>query len=135
MARFEMRIGLFESHSHFQSIANPPDPKSRRKIQQIYTFRKIEKSQNPGIRRGRRQWAEPLKLYCWVHLVGFLEVHRLLRSGLEIQKAPISARESIEIDILLCFLISFRESRKSPLCRGTVNIKITGKISLLRFRP
>ena len=39
-----------------------PEPKSHLKIPKICIFRKIQKSENPGIRRGRRQWAEPLKL-------------------------------------------------------------------------
>ena len=48
MARFGLRIRLFEAHSHFQSIATPPDPKSHRKNSKIDIFLKIKKSKNPG---------------------------------------------------------------------------------------
>ena len=44
MARFGLRIRLFESHSHFLSIANP-DPKSHREIPKKSTF--SEKSRTP----------------------------------------------------------------------------------------
>ena len=37
-----------------------PDPKTHRKIPKNPHFPKNPKSENPGIRRGRRQWAEPL---------------------------------------------------------------------------
>ena len=47
MARFGLRIGLFESHSHFQSIADPPGPQIRRKIPKSTLS---EQSKNPKIR-------------------------------------------------------------------------------------
>ena len=48
MARFGLRIRLFESHSHFLSIANPPDPKSHWKNRQTHISRKVQKSETPG---------------------------------------------------------------------------------------
>ena len=46
MARFGLRIRLFEAHSHFLSIANPPDPKSNGTIptRHFSKIRKIRKS-------------------------------------------------------------------------------------------
>ena len=60
MTRNELIIRLFEAHSHFPSIANPPIPQISLEMIEIYIFQKIEKSNNAGIRRDRRQWAEPL---------------------------------------------------------------------------
>ena len=50
MARNELRIGVFEAHSHFLSIANPPRPQILPKISKNQHFsknRKIRKSGNP----------------------------------------------------------------------------------------
>ena len=55
MDRFGLRGRPFEAHSHFQSIANPPRPQIPPENSK---YRHVPK--NPGIRRGRRQWAEPL---------------------------------------------------------------------------
>ena len=48
---------LFDSKG---SGADSAAPAWLLKVPKVDIFRKIEKSENPGIRRGRRQFAEPL---------------------------------------------------------------------------
>ena len=48
MPQFGLRIGVFESHSHFQSIANPPRHQIPRENHQNPHFSKNQKIRKPG---------------------------------------------------------------------------------------